>query len=110
MQQVYGYIRVSTRDQNEERQVIAMREFGVPEKNMVIDKQSGKNFARPGYRRLVKKLKPADTLVIKSIDRAGVYPSAAGGRHRGRQSARRQVWPSAEKSPCGLRNHQESVV
>ena len=71
MQQDYGYIRVSTRDQNEERQVIAMREFGVPEKNMVIDKQSGKNFARPGYRRLVKKLKPADTLVIKSIDRLG---------------------------------------
>ena len=71
MQQVYGYIRVSTRDQNEERQVIAMREFGVPEENMVIDKQSGKNFARPGYRRLVKKLKPTDTLVIKSIDRLG---------------------------------------
>ena len=71
MQQVYGYIRVSTRDQNEERQGIAMREFGVPEENMVIDKQSGKNFARPGYRRLVKKLKPADTLVIKSIDRLG---------------------------------------
>ena len=71
MQQVYGYIRVSIRDQNEERQVITMREFGVPEKNMVIDKQSGKNFARPGYRRLVKKLKPADTLVIKSIDRLG---------------------------------------
>ena len=54
MQQVYGYIRVSTRDQNEERQVIVMREFGAPEENMVIDKQSGKNFARPGYRRLVK--------------------------------------------------------
>ena len=71
MQQVYGYIRVSTRDQNEERQVIAMREFGAPEENMVIDKQSGKNFARPGYRRLVKKLKPDDTLVIKSIDRLG---------------------------------------
>ena len=71
MQQVYGYIRVSTRDQNEERQVIAMREFGVPEKNMVIDKQSGKNFARPGYRRLLRKLKPNDTLVIKSIDRLG---------------------------------------
>ena len=45
MQQVYGYIRVSTRDQNEERQVIAMREFGVPEKNMVIDKQSGRAIA-----------------------------------------------------------------
>ena len=71
MQQVYGYIRVSTRDQNEERQVIAMREFGIAEKNLVIDKQSGKDFARPGYRRLVKKLKPADTLVIKSIDRLG---------------------------------------
>ena len=71
MQQVCGYIRVSIRDQNEEWQVIAMREFGVPEKNMVIDKQSGKNFARPGCRRLVKKLKPADTLVIKSIDRLG---------------------------------------
>ena len=68
---VYGYVRVSSADQNEERQVIAMREFGVPEGNMVIDKQSGKNFARPGYRRLVKKLKPADTLVIKSIDRLG---------------------------------------
>lgn len=71
MQQVCGYIRVSIRDQNEEWQVIAMREFGVPEKNMVIDKQSGKNFARPGCRRLVKKLKPADTFVIKSIDRLG---------------------------------------
>ena len=71
MQQVCGYIRVSIRDQNEERQVIVMREFGAPEENMVIDKQSGKNFARPGYRRLVKKLKPADTLVIKSIDRLG---------------------------------------
>ena len=54
MQQVYGYIRVSIRDQNEERQVIVTREFGAPEENMVIDKQSGKNFARPGYRRLVK--------------------------------------------------------
>lgn len=71
MQQVCGYIRVSIRDQNEERQVIVMREFGAPEENIVIDKQSGKNFARPGYRRLVKKLKPADTLVIKSIDRLG---------------------------------------
>ena len=69
--QTYGYIRVSSRDQNEERQVIAMREFGVPEKNLVIDKQSGKDFARPGYRRLLIKLKPNDTLVIKSIDRLG---------------------------------------
>lgn len=69
--QIYGYIRVSSRDQNEERQVIVMREFGIAEKNLVIDKQSGKDFARPGYRRLLRKLKPNDTLVIKSIDRLG---------------------------------------
>ncbi len=69
--QIYGYIRVSSRDQNEDRQVIAMQEFGVEKKNLVIDKQSGKDFARPGYRRLVRKLKPNDTLVIKSIDRLG---------------------------------------
>ena len=69
--QIYGYIRVSSRDHNEDRQVIAMREFGIAEKNLVIDKQSGKDFARPGYRRLLRKLKPNDTLVIKSIDRLG---------------------------------------
>ena len=69
--QIYGYIRVSSRDQNEDRQVITMREFGIAEKNLVIDKQSGKDFARPGYRRLLRKLKPNDTLVIKSIDRLG---------------------------------------
>ena len=69
--QIYGYIRVSSRDQNEDRQVIAMREFGIAEKNLVMDKQSGKDFARPGYRRLLRKLKPNDTLVIKSIDRLG---------------------------------------
>lgn len=69
--QIYGYIRVSSRDQNEDRQVIAMREFGIAEKNLVIDKQSGKDFARPGYRRLLIKLKSNDTLVIKSIDRLG---------------------------------------
>lgn len=68
---MYGYIRVSTREQNEDRQVIAMREFGVPDSNMVTDKQSGKDFARPGYRRLLRKLKPGDTLVLKSIDRLG---------------------------------------
>ena len=69
--QIYGYIRVFSRDQNEDRQVIAMREFGIAEKNLVIDKQSGKDFARPGYRRLLRKLKSNDTLVIKSIDRLG---------------------------------------
>ncbi|MBQ8577364.1 MAG: recombinase family protein [Clostridia bacterium] len=68
---IYGYIRVSTKEQNEERQVLAMREFGIPEENTVIEKQSGKDFSRPKYRRLVKHLKPGDVLVVKSIDRLG---------------------------------------
>jgi len=67
----YGYIRVSSREQNEDRQVIAMREFGVPERNMVVEKQSGKDFQRPVYQKLIKKMKPGDTLIIKSIDRLG---------------------------------------
>ena len=71
MQKVYGYIRVSTKEQNEERQVIAMQEFGIENRYMIIDKQSGKDFNRPGYKRLLQKLKPGDTLVIKSIDRLG---------------------------------------
>lgn len=67
----YGYIRVSTRDQNEDRQVIALREAGVPEKNIILDKKSGKDFDRPGYRRLCRRMKAGDTLFIKSIDRLG---------------------------------------
>ena len=67
----YGYVRVSTREQNEERQVIAMHEFGIEDKFIYTDKQSGKNFERPQYKKLLKKLKPDDTLVIKSIDRLG---------------------------------------
>jgi DNA invertase Pin-like site-specific DNA recombinase len=69
--QTYGYIRVSTREQNEDRQRVAMKNFGVPDCNVILDKQSGKDFERPGYQRLLKKLKPVDTLVIKSIDRLG---------------------------------------
>lgn len=68
---VYGYVRVSTKEQNEARQVIAMREFGVDEQNVLIEKQSGKDFNRPQYKRLLRKLKAGDTLVIKSIDRLG---------------------------------------
>lgn len=67
----YGYVRVSTKEQNEDRQMIAMREFGVKDSNTVVDKQSGKDFERPGYQKLVRKLKAGDTLVIKSIDRLG---------------------------------------
>ncbi len=67
----YGYIRVSSRDQNEDRQLIAMREAGVTEQNIYTDKQSGKDFDRPQYKKLVRKLKPDDLLYIKSIDRLG---------------------------------------
>ena len=68
---IYGYMRVSTREQNEERQRLAMFEFGIAERDIYMDKQSGKNFERPDYKRLIRKLKPGDTLVIKSIDRLG---------------------------------------
>lgn len=68
---VYGYVRVSTRDQNEARQMIAMGEFGVEERNIFMDKQSGKDFNRPQYKKLLRRLKPGDTLVVKSIDRLG---------------------------------------
>ena len=68
---VYGYIRVSSSDQNEERQRIALRNAGVPERRVYLDKQSGKDFDRPQYRRLVRKLKPGDLLYILSIDRLG---------------------------------------
>lgn len=70
-QKLYGYISVSTREQNEDRQIRAMEEFGVLPDDMICDKQSGKDFDRPGYKRLIKKIKPWDTLVIKSIDRLG---------------------------------------
>lgn len=68
---VYGYVRVSTKEQNEARQVIAMHEFGVDEQNVFVEKQSGKDFNRPKYKWLLRKLKAGDTLVIKSIDRLG---------------------------------------
>lgn len=68
---IYGYVRISTKDQNEARQMIAMKEFGIDEKKIFIEKQSGKDFNRPEYKRLLRKLKTGDTLVIKSIDRLG---------------------------------------
>lgn len=67
----YAYIRVSARDQNEERQRIAMTEFGITPRNIYMDKQSGKDFERPGYQRLLRRLRAGDTIVIKSIDRLG---------------------------------------
>lgn len=68
---VYGYIRVSTKEQNEDRQRIALAEFPVPEENIFMDKLSGKDFNRPQYKKLMRKLRAGDSLVIKSIDRLG---------------------------------------
>ena len=68
---VYGYVRVSSTDQNEDRQMIALRELGVEDKHIYMDKQSGKDFERPQYKRLLRKLKRNDLLYIKSIDRLG---------------------------------------
>ena len=68
---IYGYVRVSSQEQNEDRQLIAMAEAGVAHGNIFMDKQSGKDFERPNYKRLMKKLRPGDTLIIKSIDRLG---------------------------------------
>lgn len=67
----YGYIRVSSKEQNEERQRIAMREYGILDENIFFDRQSGKNFQRAEYRNLFCKLKQGDVLVVKSIDRLG---------------------------------------
>ena len=71
MGKIYGYVRVSSTDQNEDRQMIAMSDSNVPNGNVYIDKQSGKDFERPQYKKLVKKLKAGDLLYILSIDRLG---------------------------------------
>ena len=68
---MYGYARVSTRTQKEDRQVAALQEFGVAPKHITVEKQSGKNFDRPLYQRLVQTFLPGDVLVVKSIDRLG---------------------------------------
>lgn len=67
----YGYIRVSTKEQNERRQMVAFEEYGISKKNIYMDKQSGKDFNRQNYKKLMHKLKCGDTIVIKSIDRLG---------------------------------------
>ncbi len=71
MANTYGYIRVSSLDQNEDRQLIAMQEKLVPQKNLFIDKQSGKDFDRPQYKKMIKKLREGDLLYVLSIDRLG---------------------------------------
>ena len=68
---VYGYVRVSSQDQNEDRQMIAMREYGVPEGHIFLDKQSGKDFNRPQYMAMKDTVQKGDLLIVKSIDRLG---------------------------------------
>ena len=68
---IYGYARVSTKDQNEDRQILALKEIGITEKNIYLDKQTGKNFDRPQYKNLLRKLDDNSVLFIKSIDRLG---------------------------------------
>lgn len=68
---IYGYVRVSSKDQCEDRQLLALREHGVPDKNIFVDKMSGKDFIRPEYIKLLRKVRPGDTIVIKAIDRLG---------------------------------------
>ena len=69
--QIFGYIRVSSKDQNEDRQCIALAPYNIPPSNLFMDKQSGKDFNRPAYRRMMKKMKRGDLLYVKSIDRLG---------------------------------------
>lgn len=71
MENIYGYIRVSSHDQNEDRQRLAFQELAIPAKNIFMDKQSGKDFDRPSYRRMARRMKKDDLLYIKSIDRLG---------------------------------------
>ena len=81
---IYGYVRVSTKEQCEDRQLLALREFPVAESNIYMDKLSGKDFNRPCYQRLLRRLRPGDTLVVKSIDRAAIM---------------RKFWTSGALSP-----------
>jgi DNA invertase Pin-like site-specific DNA recombinase len=71
MRNIYGYIRVSSRDQNEDRQLIALKDLCIPQKNIFMDKQSGKDFERPEYKKMVRRMKKDDLLYVKSIDRLG---------------------------------------
>ena len=68
---IFGYIRVSTKEQNEDRQLIALKEYNIPPRNLYIEKQSGKDFNRPAYKRMLRRLSSGDLLIIKSIDRLG---------------------------------------
>ena len=68
---IYGYIRVSTKEQNIDRQLVSLEKMGIPKKQIYIDRQSGKDFQRPAYQKIMRKIKEGDVLVTKSIDRLG---------------------------------------
>ena len=68
---IYGYIRVSTREQNIERQMLSLLEAGIHKKDIYVDKQSGKNFQRPAYTKMMRRVREGDLIVVKSIDRLG---------------------------------------
>ena len=70
---IFGYVRVSTKDQNEDRQLIAFHELNIPGENIYVDKQSGKDFDRPKYKRLIRRMKKDDLMYIKSIDQLGRF-------------------------------------
>ena len=70
-ERMYGYVRVSSKDQNEERQVIALKKFGIPDENILVEKQSGKGFNRPVYQSVLSTLTSRDVFVVMSIDRLG---------------------------------------
>ena len=69
--QTFGYVRISTKEQNEARQLAALSEYEIPTRNLYIDRQSGKDFDRPAYKRLIKRISPGDLLIVQSIDRLG---------------------------------------
>ena len=71
MVETYGYVRVSTKEQNEDRQMIALSEAGVEKSHIFMDKLSGKDFNRPQYKKMLKRLRKEDVIIIKSIDRLG---------------------------------------
>ena len=81
MEKVYGYARVSTREQNLDRQIAALRQYIADERDIITDKESGKDFNRPGYQYLREVLlRPGDTLIVKSLDRLGAQQAAGQTR------------------------------
>ena len=107
----YAYVRVSSIDQNEARQLREMLQLGIDRKNIYIDKQSGKDFNRPNYTALVKKLKKGDLLYVKSIDRLGRnYKDIQEQWRRGKLTACQSVTRKRENTMDGLKSNMASTI